>query len=74
MVIAQLDLTDWPACSVKLAENDRRPSPSAAWRSAWAQITATADLNSRRCGIEVRFEHLALASFPVLTRPTMATS
>jgi hypothetical protein len=63
VAIAELDLANRPACRVKLAENYRRAVPGASRRSTPAQITAPPDLNGRRFGIEVRFEHrLSLSS------------
>ena len=57
VAIAKLDLTNRPACCVKLAENDRRAIHYASRRPAGTQITASPDLNRRRRGIEVRLEH-----------------
>jgi hypothetical protein len=59
MAIAELDLTDWPASGVKLAQNYRRAIPGASRRPAGTQITASRDLDGCRGRIEVRLEHRA---------------
>ena len=57
MAIAQLNLTDWPACRVELSENDRRAVPAASRRPAGTQIAASPNLDGRRLGIEVGLQH-----------------
>jgi hypothetical protein len=50
-------LPDWPARRDELAENYRRAVSGASRRAAGAQIPASPDLNCRRRGFEVGFEH-----------------
>jgi len=57
MTITQLDLANWPARRVDLPENYRRSAHEASRRSARRRVAASPDLNGRRDGIEVRFEH-----------------
>jgi hypothetical protein len=57
VAVAQLDLTDRSAGCIYFPENYRRSASGASRRSAWRRVAASPDLNGRRDGIEVRFEH-----------------
>ncbi len=57
MTIAQLDLSNRRTGCIDLAENYRRAAPRASRRPARALISASSDLDGRRDGIEVGFEH-----------------
>jgi hypothetical protein len=75
--IAQLELTNRPAGCIDLPKNYRRLVYGASRRSTRRRVAASPDLNSRRRGIEVRFEHrlvsitidpLSLGAFAPLSR------
>jgi len=59
MVTAQLDLSNWSAGCIDLPKNDCRTTHGASRRSARGRVAASPDLNGRRRGIEVRFEHVS---------------
>ncbi len=57
MAIAQLDLSNRPAGCIDLPQNYRNSAIRASRYSARHRTSASPDLNGRRGGIEVGFEH-----------------